>query len=351
MKTENDAQAGRAETAHKPRNKSRNAAIPTRGTGWRGSRNVAIPTRGTGWRGSRNAAIPTRGAGWRASKPGRGGTTPSRGHGSATRGGGSVVWSTRGGLIPTRGRPITKSRGGGDIVPSRARTGIRPTRGGISGSRGSSSTSDAESSCSETNAESVPFLDLAFDEDERDRGYVYSSLEDVDEDEEIDEEIDGEIDDDPGPPGLAGRKEERYSVTCPEVSSRWPHHGVEFELILPSLSVWGKFDFGVVSGTILFQDANKIEWRGVEEDGTVHCDSECGSFLPSWIKFLRGGRRIEGYLGGTMNLAFTGVRDPGHKAGKAVSAEAIERTHEAFSRAPSVKIWGARRAGRWPRFR
>ncbi|KAB5585982.1 hypothetical protein GE09DRAFT_47284 [Coniochaeta sp. 2T2.1] len=160
--------------------------------------------------------------------------------------------------------------------------------------------------------------------------------------------MDEEIDDDPGPIKHPGSNGERYTVTCPEVSSRWPHHGVEFELILPSLSVLGKFDFGIVSGTIFFQDANMIEWRGIEEDGTVHCFSDCNSYLPGWIRFLHGGRRIEGYLGGTMNLAFTGVRDPGHKAVKGVYEEAIERTHEAFSLAPSVKIGLARRDGRWP---
>ncbi|KAI0449624.1 hypothetical protein F5B21DRAFT_35452 [Xylaria acuta] len=154
-----------------------------------------------------------------------------------------------------------------------------------------------------------------------------------------------------GPPspsslGPLGLLNGRYDIFSREVNDQWGHEDFGLVLTLSGRELWGKFDLGIISGILHFDerpwesshDRVPFTWRGEETDGPVRY----GNDNRGWVKFLGDGR-IEGELG-YMSLDFGGVRISGQNTRSEIDAHAMQRewndyTEEEYERLNRAR-WG-----------
>ncbi|KAI1111197.1 hypothetical protein F5Y14DRAFT_426130 [Nemania sp. NC0429] len=125
----------------------------------------------------------------------------------------------------------------------------------------------------------------------------------------------------------------RYDISSNEVSDQWGFDDLDLVLTLSGRELWGKFDLGVVSGIMHFderpwqssRDPVPFTWRGEERDGPVYY----GNSNRGWITFLGDGR-IEGELD-YMSLDFSGERVSGQSARSSVDAQSMLREWNGYS--------------------
>lgn len=144
-------------------------------------------------------------------------------------------------------------------------------------------------------------------------------------------------DDDPPPPssslGPLGLLNGRYDIFSREVNSQWDCEDFDLVLTINGNKLWGKFDLGIVSGIMYFEerpwessnDDVPFIWRGEERDGPVWYGNNNGGY----IRFLGNGR-IEGELD-YMRLDFGGTRLSGQSTRSPVDAQSMQYEWNGYS--------------------
>ncbi|KAK5635209.1 hypothetical protein RRF57_010921 [Xylaria bambusicola] len=139
-----------------------------------------------------------------------------------------------------------------------------------------------------------------------------------------------DYDDDSPPPssslGSLGLLNGRYDIFSREVNSQWGHRDFDLVLTLSGNKLWGKFDLGIVTGILHFDERPwessdepvPFTWRGEETDGPVWY----GNNNNGWIRFLGNGR-IEGQLD-YMSLDFGGTRASGQSTRSPIDAQSMQ---------------------------
>ncbi|KAI8947418.1 hypothetical protein F4801DRAFT_512711 [Xylaria longipes] len=141
-----------------------------------------------------------------------------------------------------------------------------------------------------------------------------------------------------GPPSPAsleplGLLNGRYEIFSHEVNDQWGHDDFDLVLTLSGRELWGKFDLGIVSGILHFDerpwesshDCLPFTWRGEETDGPIWY----GNSHHGWIKFLGDGR-IEGELD-YMSLDFGGRRISGQNTRSEIDAHTMRREWDGYT--------------------
>ncbi|KAI1428730.1 hypothetical protein F5Y12DRAFT_628889 [Xylaria sp. FL1777] len=121
----------------------------------------------------------------------------------------------------------------------------------------------------------------------------------------------------------------RYDIFSNEANDQWGFDDFDLVLTLSGRELWGKFDLGIVSGILHFderpwgpsEDRVPFTWRGEERerDGRIFY----GNNNYGWIRFLGNGR-IEGELD-YMGLDFGGERLSSQSTRSQVSAHSMQR--------------------------
>jgi hypothetical protein len=135
--------------------------------------------------------------------------------------------------------------------------------------------------------------------------------------------------------GSLGLINGRYYVHNLSNRSRWHFHPPKFELVLTlaGTTIWGSFDFGVVSGIMYFNQRPysasdehiPFTWRGQEDQGSmVYGDDNHG-----WIAFLGDGR-FDGYIDFN-NISFRGRRAAGQGTTSPVDARTMRAEWDMYS--------------------
>jgi hypothetical protein len=137
------------------------------------------------------------------------------------------------------------------------------------------------------------------------------------------------------PPSLEplGLLNGRYDIFSNEVNGQWGHDDFDLVLTLSGRELWGKFDLGIISGILRFQERPwesshegiPFTWRGEETEGQIWY----GNNHHGWIKFLGDGR-IEGELD-YMKLDFGGRRASGQGTRSEVDAREMQREWDGYS--------------------
>ncbi|KAI3319204.1 hypothetical protein HD806DRAFT_510300 [Xylariaceae sp. AK1471] len=137
------------------------------------------------------------------------------------------------------------------------------------------------------------------------------------------------------PPSLEplGLLNGRYDIFSEEVNDQWGHDDFDLVLTLSGRELWGKFDLGIVSGILHFDerpwessnDCVPFTWRGEETEGQIWY----GNNNHGWIRFLGDGR-IEGGLD-YMSLDFGGSRIAGQGTRSEVDARDMQREWDGYS--------------------
>ncbi|TRX97452.1 hypothetical protein FHL15_001730 [Xylaria flabelliformis] len=125
----------------------------------------------------------------------------------------------------------------------------------------------------------------------------------------------------------------RYNISSHEVTGQWGHDDLDLVLTLSGRELWGKFDLGIISGILHFNerpwesshDRVPFTWRGEETEGQIWY----GNNHHGWIKFLGDGR-IEGELD-YMSLDFGGDRVSGQNTRSEIDAQSMRREWDGYS--------------------
>lgn len=135
----------------------------------------------------------------------------------------------------------------------------------------------------------------------------------------------------PAPLGLLNG---RYSIDCPEATSKWPIFGSDFGLILTlaGSTLWGSFDLGIVHGVLHFAErpwesshtVMPFSWRGGEEGGRIFN----GNGNEGWMRFLGDGR-VEGGLD-YQGFTFQGQRLSGQGTRSEIDAQSLQDQWDAL---------------------
>ncbi|KAI0518410.1 hypothetical protein F5B22DRAFT_60876 [Xylaria bambusicola] len=154
---------------------------------------------------------------------------------------------------------------------------------------------------------------------------------------EYDDNDDSDDDDDSPPPssslGSLGLLNGRYDIFSREVNDQWGHEDFDLVLTLSGNKLWGKFDLGIVTGILHFDERPwessdepvPFTWRGEETDGPVWY----GNNNKGWIRFLGNGR-IEGQLD-YMSLDFDGTRVSGQNTRSPIDAQSMQYEWNGYS--------------------
>ncbi|KAI1753692.1 hypothetical protein F4782DRAFT_65608 [Xylaria castorea] len=260
---------------------------------------------------------------------------------------------------PTASTPSSKKKAASAAPSSSATTSATPVkkqtarRGGISQgpSRGSSSTTgmatDRPPRPMQTARRSGAFVA---------RGRIptssaYDSSNDFDESPppygEYDRDDDSDrSDDSSSPPSLEplGLLNGRYDIFSHEVKDQWGHDDLDLVLTLSGRELWGKFDLGIISGILRFNerpwesshDRVPFTWRGEETDGPIRY----GNNNRGWIRFLGDGR-IEGGLD-YMSLDFGGERVSGQNTRSEIDAHTMQREWDGYTEEEYERLSRAR---------
>ncbi|KAI0861406.1 hypothetical protein F4860DRAFT_170188 [Xylaria cubensis] len=143
-------------------------------------------------------------------------------------------------------------------------------------------------------------------------------------------EYDRDDDDSLEPLGLLNG---RYNISSNEVAGQWGYDDLDLVLTLSGRELWGKFDLGIISGILHFNerpwesshDRVPFTWRGEETEGQIWY----GNNNRGWIKFLGDGR-IEGELD-YMSLDFGGDRVSGQNTRSEIDAQSMRREWDGYS--------------------
>ncbi|KAI0552825.1 hypothetical protein F4679DRAFT_534047 [Xylaria curta] len=146
------------------------------------------------------------------------------------------------------------------------------------------------------------------------------------------ERYDSDRSDYPSLPSL-GLLNGRYDIFSHEANGQWGCDDFDLVLTLSGRELWGKFDLGIISGILHFnerpwdssEDRVPFTWRGEEREGQIWY----GNNHRGWIKFLGDGR-IEGELD-YMSLDFSGERVSGRNTRSEIDAQSMRREWDGYS--------------------
>ncbi|KAI1745438.1 hypothetical protein F4680DRAFT_402175 [Xylaria scruposa] len=221
----------------------------------------------------------------------------------------------RGGICPRLGRGSTSVVG----AARSPRTKQTARRSGAFVARGRIPTSSAHDSNNDFGEPPPPYSE--YDDSERYDSERYDS-----------ERYDSDRSDHSSLPSL-GLLNGRYDIFSHEVNEQWGHDDFDLVLTLNGRELWGKFDLGIISGILRFDerpwvsshDRVPFTWRGEEEEGQIWY----GNNHRGWIKFLGDGR-IEGELD-YMSLDFVGDRVSGQNTRSEIDAPSMRREWDGYS--------------------
>ncbi|KAI0426611.1 hypothetical protein F5Y09DRAFT_345502 [Xylaria sp. FL1042] len=144
-----------------------------------------------------------------------------------------------------------------------------------------------------------------------------------------------DYDDPPPPPPLEplGLLNGRYNIFSNEANDQWGCKDFDLVLTLSGRELWGKFDLGIISGILRFDerpwessdDCVPFTWRGEESEGPIFY----GNDHDGWIRFLGNGR-IEGELD-YMRLDFGGTRVEGQGTRSQIDAQSMQREWNGYT--------------------